>query len=88
MGFKCQICGRSMSEFYKGDICSDACRQKKARMKRNAGKTAVRVNRDIAELIKACELGIVDWNTAVQAHNKIWERLQELNTAIDNLSTK
>lgn len=82
---ECKECGNSMSQFFKGDYCGDACRQAKARRKRNLGKTAIRIRRDIATLTKAANDGQIEWYDLLQERNRIVEALNLLTDASNTL---
>jgi len=80
---ECEVCGRQMSQFFKGDICSAACRQKKTRMKRDAGRRLLRIQRDMHELINTVDLGLIDlWDT-YELYHDIWEKVRRLGETID-----
>lgn len=82
---KCQICGGVLPAYFKGDICSDACRAKKARMKRDAGVIGMRIQRDLLTLTKTAQLGIIERETAILNWNDLNAKLNDLYEAITKL---
>lgn len=85
---QCQVCGKPLSVHFKGDICSDACRQKKTRMKRDAGKILLRIQRDCETLISAMDLGLIDLWDSYDAYSEVYDKVAKMHDMIDALHHK
>jgi len=82
---ECKECGKNMSQFFKGDYCGAACRQAKARRKRNSGKTVIRVKNDIRALIKIADDTALDYWEMAGHYNEIAALVDEFHTALNSL---
>jgi len=80
---QCKECGGGMSQFFKGNYCSDACRQAKARRKRNAGKTFIRIKKDIRALIKLADDDALDYWDMARDFNEINEMVRKMYEALE-----
>jgi hypothetical protein len=76
--FKCTVCGKRLGAWFRGDICSAKCRQKKSRDKKQAGARAWRIGADIEKLFASYKSGAIDIDDAIMHHNALLNKIQKL----------
>lgn len=78
----CKVCGGPLPAWFRGDICSAKCRQKKSRDRRDAGKRAALAARQIESLANAYKAGGIDQHDAIVYHNLINSKLKLLSDVL------
>jgi len=64
-------------------MCDAACRQAKARLKRETGKKTLAAKAAIRALIKATDLDLIEWYEGLQTRNELTDVIDELERALN-----
>lgn len=80
---KCIVCGKPTSMTNKSEYCSAACKQKRHRDKKEAGKRAALIGQGIDALTDTYSMGAIARPDAVAYHNLLWSKLNRLTDKIN-----
>lgn len=88
MKMYCEVCGGPLSVWTKNRICSDRCRAKRSRDKREATKRAHDMAFTIAQWGKLLSQGVITPDEAEDLVHAIWETLGPVHRQIQDAKTK
>lgn len=71
----CTVCNKRLPVYFRGDICSPKCRQKKSRDKRMAHSRAYAMGFQIDQWGKMLSDGTIDHEEARELLDAVWDRL-------------
>lgn len=83
MAPKCIVCGKPTSMDNKSEYCSAACKQRRHRDKKEAGKRVMLIGQAIDALTDTYGMGSIQRADAVTYHNLLWGKLDRLTKAIN-----
>lgn len=75
----CSVCGKPLPAWFRGEMCSGKCRQKKSRDKKSASRRAAQCGKDIDTLIRAFEIGAFGIDDALHYHNQITTKMRRFH---------
>jgi len=78
----CTVCNKRLPAYFKGDMCSARCRQKKSRDKRMAVQRAYAMGFQIDAWNKMLSEKTIDTTTGRELLDAVWERLSDFYQAI------
>lgn len=79
----CSVCGKTLSLKNKKTICSDACKQKRHRMKKGFGDNAMKAAKAIREMANVGREGNIESYQMIICHNDLLDAIRTLSDAID-----
>lgn len=74
-GMYCEVCGKQLSVWKKNRICSNRCRAKRSRDKREASKRAHDMGFTIDNWAKLLSQGVITPDEAQDLLYTVWDRL-------------
>jgi uncharacterized Zn finger protein (UPF0148 family) len=80
-GTLCEMCGKPLSTFSKGYLCSPACRKAKSRLKQDAGKNMISARNAIRAVIKGLELNVISSRDSYSEYQELADMLNKLSQA-------
>jgi len=78
----CQVCNKRLPAYFKGDLCSARCRQKKSRDKRMSQQRAYAMGFQVDAWNKMLSERTIDASEARELLNAVWDRLSDFYQAI------
>lgn len=73
----CTVCNKRLPAYFKGDICSARCRQKKSRDKRAAQSRAYAMGFQVDQWGKMLSEGTITPSEARSLLDAVWDRLSD-----------
>ncbi len=73
----CTVCNKRLPAYFKGDICSARCRQKKSRDKRAAQSRAYAMGFQVDQWGKMLSEGTITPKEARSLLDAVWDRLSD-----------
>ena len=74
----CEMCGKPLSVFSKGYLCSGACRMAKSRLKSDYGKHLIEAKKHIMAATKGLDLDVVSAMDHYEDYNILVELFRQL----------
>lgn len=88
MAIYCEVCGGQLSTWTKNRICSDRCRAKRSRDKREALKRAYDMAFTVDNWAKLLSQEVITADEADRLLNVIWDRLLPLYRQVNDARAK
>lgn len=82
-GMYCEVCGKQLSVWTKNRICSDRCRAKRSRDKREAKRRAYDMSTTVTGWSKLLSQGVITPDEASDLLHIVWDTLGDLYRQID-----
>lgn len=80
----CTVCNKRLPVYFKGDICSARCRQKKSRDKRAAQSRAYAMGFQVDQWGKMLSDGTITASEARSLLHAVWDRMSDFHSQIVN----
>jgi len=74
----CEMCGKPLSQFSKGYLCSGSCRMAKSRLKADFGKNLIEAKRHIMAATKALDMDLVSPFDSYEDYNILVTLMRQL----------
>lgn len=88
MGIYCEVCGKQLSVWKKNKICSDRCRAKRSRDKRESSKRAHDIGFTINNWSKLLSQGVITPEEARDLLFVVWDQFTTFDKQISEALKK